>query len=155
MSYEEICVGEVFPKNEFFEVKAKAEQLHKEVIERKKQRKEEAQQIRETVYAILDLVSTFKLYGEAVEKIKIASCGEEVRVGVLVFRENVENGYYDSFGACSLSKAIKEKEEEFQRGKYSIGIRNDLSRIINRFEGWSASCTNTTGESSFTISFKD
>ncbi len=34
MSYEEICVGEVFPKNEFFEVKAKAEQLHKEVIER-------------------------------------------------------------------------------------------------------------------------
>lgn len=155
MTYGEICEGEVFPKNEFFEVKAKAEELYKEIIERKKQREKEVQQIRETVYAIFDLVRIFRLYGEAVARIKIASCGEEIRIGVLVFRENVENDYFDSFGADSLSEAIKEKEKEFKQGKYSIGIRSDLRRIINRFDGWSASCANTTGDNSFTISFED
>lgn len=155
MSYGEIYEGEVFPKNEFFEVKAKAEELYKEVIAIREQRKENVRQIREAVYTIIDLVSTFSLYGEAIKKIRFESFGEGIRIGVWVFRQNIESNYYSSFEGNDLSEVIKKAEEKINEGKCFLGNEIDLRRFINRFDGWNAYFEQVTGDNSFTISFED
>lgn len=85
-----ISTNEVFSNNEFFEVKSKAEEEYKDRIKKKEERSREIQTIRETVYAILDLVNAFKWYGEAVNQIKFAKQGSNIEICVAIYRVNIE-----------------------------------------------------------------
>lgn len=153
--YVMISTNEVFSNNEFFEVKSKAEEEYKDRIKKKEERTREIQQIRETVYAILDLVNAFKWHGEAINQIKFAKRGSNIKICVAVYRVNIEEHYIKSIDRCALAGFVKKAEEKVNELGYSAACWEKVYEIINRFNGWYARCEFTTGNDSLTIGFEE
>lgn len=150
-----ISTNEVFSNNEFLEVKSKAEEEYKDRIKKKEERSIEIQQIRGTVYAILDLVNAFKWHGEAVNQIKFVKQGSDIEICVAVYRVNIEEHYIKSIDRCALAGFVKKAEKKVNELGYSATCWEEVHEIINRFNGWYAQCEFITGKDSLTIGFEE
>lgn len=150
-----ISTNKVFSNSELFEVKSKAEEEYKDRIKKKEERSREIQQIRGTVYAILDLVNAFKWHGEVVNQIKFAKQCGNIKICVVVYRVNIEEHYIKSIDRCALAGFVKKAEEKVNELGYSATCWEKVHEIINRFNGWYARCKFITGKDSLTIGFEE
>lgn len=154
-----IDTSEIFPRNEFLEVTSKAEEERSDRIKNKEEREREIQQIRGTIYAILDLVNTFKLHGEAVNQIEFSKQGGDIEICVAVFRINTDQRYIKSHDRCDLAEglaeAVKKAEEKVNKLGYSSTCWRTVHDIISTFKGWYARFAFITGNDSLTIGFEE
>ncbi|MCI8621930.1 MAG: hypothetical protein HFJ50_09885 [Clostridia bacterium] len=150
-----ISTNEIFSSNELFKVKSKAEEEFKDRIKKKEERVKEIQQIRGTVYAILDLVNTFKWHGEVINQIKFSKQSGNIKICVAVFRINMREHYINSIDRGTLAEFVKKAEEKVNELGYSSTCWEKVYEIINSFNGWYARCEFITGKDSLTIGFEE